>query len=592
MAWTRCFITSSMILMAQSAFAIDPIAWTLTGTLPQQTQFGNHYLVTYTLTSKLPMPMPTPLFVNKETATVNEFVFSDACSGLALSPNQSCNVTVGFTPQTTGVKTADLVLIYGNNTVRLPALTTNTLGATLNSSWVGLIGVDYNPNHYPNGNAFNNHDIFFTDTANSAAVTNTYMEMSQLKAAGFKVIRSYQTVEYAWIDIINQASALGLKVVYEAAIPYNGDNSTITAAVSVLNNVIDAVGLSTFQDTVILVLAGHENYDGSNITYLTNAVTQLKTALTTAGVTTPVSSALVSGNLVTPGNPADMHTLITSYSPSAPLGFDPYPFQWGVTPPDQAASNITLLNSIAWDYAQVQKQSFYVSPRAILMAETGWATAGTGQFANYYCYTQNNCAPGDVNAATYLTAVYHFVATPSNNSGVLVFEAYDEPAKDPVNPTDAENFYGVFDTNCNLKNSNDTNLLPNTSYSPSTNFGCQGYVSGAMLNVVGTQPGSVTNQPPFTVTVTQTNPTTSQAANYSVTVPNQDHTNANIYPWPYFLIYNNASITIAGQTSGASCAVPVTVASGVITFGSVTCTNPSYLVTCSSNVCYLPWNNF
>ena len=299
-------------------------------------------------------------------------------------------------------------------------------------NWVGLIGIDYQPNHYPPGQIFNNHDVFFVgmDSTN-APVTNVYAELAQLKAAGFTTVRSYQTVPFAWIDLIKQAHALGLSVIYEAAIPQGGNQTSIDNALEVLKDVIGVVGVPTFNSTVVLVFAGHENYSNTNIAYLTSAISQLQSTLAGQGLSAvPVGTALVSGDLVTPGNPTDMQTLINASSSSAPLGFDPYPFQWGVTPADQAASNASLQNSIAWDYVQVKKQPFYSNNKAILMAETGWATEGTGQWANYFCYLHNiPCQPSVANAADYLQAVYNFVRTTSNTSSVLVFEAYDEAGK-------------------------------------------------------------------------------------------------------------------------------------------------------------------
>ncbi|VEG90880.1 hypothetical protein [Legionella spiritensis] len=457
----------------KGGLSVDPVSVAITSgtTIPTVTTMGGSYLVTYTLTSNLPFPMPGP-FVNslKIDAPAGEFIIQDQCHGKALGPGGSCTLSIGFNAQTSGNKTVTIFIRYGNNTIPLH-IATRTESAVLSSTWVGLIGVDYQPNHYPNGNAFNDHDVFYAGTANGQAITNVYAELSQLKAAGFSTVRSYQTVEYAWIDIITQASALNMKVVYEAVIPQNGSQADIDTAVTVLDNVIDAVGATTFQNTVILLFAGHENYSSTDINYLTSAVSQLQTALSGKSITNvPVGSALISGNLVTP-SPAiatDMATLINSYSADAPLGFDPYPFQWGVTPPDQAVTNTTLLNSIAWDYAQVQSQPFYVAPRPILMAETGWATSGSGSYAGYFCATNNTCAPSVANAGTYLTALYSYVGNSANNSGALVFEAYDEPAKDPVNADNAENFYGVFDSNCNLKA---LSLLPDSSFSTAANPG-------------------------------------------------------------------------------------------------------------------------
>ena len=247
-----------------------------------------------------------------------------------------------------------------------------------------------------------------------------------------------------------------------------------------------------------------------------------------------------------------------------------------------------IINSIAWDYQQVMAQSFYTSPRAILMAETGWATQGTN--SGYFCFNNptNPCAPGVTNAATYLTALYAYVLDTSNAAGALVFEAYDEPAKDPGDPNDAENFYGVFDQDCNLKN-NDVNLLPNNAYNPATNYGCQGFAQGALFVVVG----SATGQPAFTVQISQTNPETSQGASMNVTVPTLNRTNTNIYPWPNFLVYNTANITITGSSSGTVCTLTATVSGSPPSLSLPAVANcngapPQYQVSCSGNNCFLP----
>lgn len=472
---------------------------------------------------------------------------------------------------------------------------TDNLIAVGASVWPGLIGIDYQPNHYPVSHVFNNHDVFYTGmNGANMPVTNIYQELVQLKAAGFTAVRSYQTQPYSWIDIINQANALGLSVIYEAAIPQSGDQTSISSALKVLDSVIDAVGVNTFKNTVILVFAGHENYSNSNINYLTSAIRQLQVALAGKGLSTiPVGTALVSGDLVTPGSPSDMQRLISAASQNAPLGFDPYPFQWGVTPADEAASDASLMNSIAWDYAQVMNQTFYQSNKPILMAETGWATAGTGKWADYYCYSQNiPCEPSVTNAADYLQDVYSYVSHLSNLSGALIFEAYDEPAKSPTHPDNAENHYGLFDTDCILKDQN-TRLLPNTGFDPDTHLGCQGYTKGTSFSIAGTQPNAATNQPPFSVEIQQTNPETTLSANMTVNVPYKDRTDTNVNPWPYFLIFDGAQVKITGNTSGASCSFTAQVQAGAITWNTPTCSNPNnYLVSCNGNNCYLPWNNF
>jgi exo-beta-1,3-glucanase (GH17 family) len=439
-------------------------------------------------------------------------------------------------------------------------------------SWTGLIGVDYQPNHYPSGNTLNNHDVFYVaNNAQGTAITNIYAELSQLQAAGFNTVRSYQTTDYSWVDLINQANALGMNVIYEAVIPQTGTVADINAATSLLTNVINTVGSAKFNSTVTLILAGHENYcgtcdnGGSNIAYLTQAVS----ALQAVAPSIPVSSALVSGDLIAPPS-SDITTLVNSYSATAPLGFDPYPFQWGI-PVAQAVGTISsssTINSIGWDYYQVEQQSFYVAPRTILMAESGWASAGTTN-PGYAC--GNNCAPSIPNEASYLSTLYQFVNTASNNSALFVFEAYDEPAKVPGGSS-MEDYYGMFDYNCNLKGPNNTTLLPNTSYSPGSNFGCQGFSGGALLTIVGF--GT-----PYTLVITQTNPVTQQNASITISSTGTPGSLADA-PWPEYLVFPGAKITIRGNPSCTSTVQSINSLQQITFSGRCNCANDN------SNNCY------
>lgn len=442
------------------------------------------------------------------------------------------------------------------------------------TSWAGLIGVDYQPNHYPTTNTFNYHDVFYVGNNPSGpsgtAITNTYTEMAQLQAAGFTAVRSYQTTDYSWVDIINQASKLGMKVIYEAAIPYNGNSSNISAATTLLTNVINYVGASTFNNTVILVLAGHENYcdtcgpsSGSNIAYLTSAVASLQSV-----TTVPVGSAVVSGNLVSPSPTitTDMTTLINAYSPTAPLAFDPYPFQWGVQVANavETISGASALNSIGWDYYQTLQNFPSFSARPILMAESGWATAGTTN-PGYACNTPGPCTPSAAYQNSYLTALYAFVNTPGNNAGLLVFEAYDEPAKVP-GATSMEDYYGVFDQNCYPKYN--AGLLPKHDKSLVSQTGCQGYSNGALLTVVGGFGH------PYTVIIQQTNPTTGADASITVNNPTGNAGPIADAPFPSYLVFPNAKITIRGSSPSSCTSTVQSINNQKITF-SGTCNCPN-----------------
>lgn len=497
------------------------------------------------------------------------------------------------------------------------------------TSFTGLIGVDYQPNHYPAQNQLNFHDVFIVGNLEAALsmsptptpITNVFVELAQLKEAGFNTVRSYQTTDYAWIDIINQANRLGMKVIYEAVIPQQPSDSAyvggcptppanqdyIPCAQTILNTVINTVSPQVFQDTVILVFAGHENYcnqgnsvppcnGSSNVSYLVSAVQALQGTLTAANLTTPVGSALLSEDLTTSSASiiTDMGTLISSYSAAAPLAYDPYPFQWGVTPASavwlQPLSMTTQLNnSLAWDYLSVvgsttppaspaaTAQSFYTpAGRTVLSAETGWATQGsTGAYA---CNSPGPCAPSLANAITYYQALYqqsntyNFVATSGYPIGVLAFEAYDEPIKATQSPnTTAEGYYGLFDTNCFQKAAG---LVPNNT--TVTGTACQGFSGGALLTIVGFGH-------PYTLIIQQTNPITNKIANITSTSTGIQGPLMDA-PWPEYLVFPGAKITIRGATSCTSTVASISGTPQTITFSGTQ--NACNCQSDGSNNCY------
>lgn len=580
--------------------------------LPSQAFANTNYIVTFTFTNH---DASTASFTQNITQNNNPLhpnflITSNSCipSGTTgtLASGAQCSIAGVFNSSANGTFTLTAELIGNLSSNKLSTSTT-----IQSVSFNQLIGVDYNPNHYSNNYPFNFHDVFYTGIPNNSTATNVYAELQQLQNAGFTTVRSYQTEPYSWIDIINQANSLGMKVIYEAVIPQIpsdtnypgcplGAQDYIPCAQATLNAVIQAVTPAVFNNTVILVFAGHENYCNagntvppctgtSNVNYLTSAVSALQTTLTAQGLTTPVGSAVLSGNFVTP-SPAiadDMQTLINSYSSTAPLAFDPYPFQFGVSPATAAvwtpplSSTVQPTNSLAWDYIQVvgsatppalpaaSAQPFYTAGRVLLTAETGWATAGTT--TGYACNSPGPCAPSVANAAAYFQTLYqlntsNFVNTSGYNIGVLAFEAYDEPAK--AGPT-AEQNYGLFDSNCVQKGAG---LVPNNTMVSAT--GCQGFTNGTLLTIFGTTPPT---QSSFQVQITYPS---GQHPTINVTIPANSGLTPNIStvtPWPQFLIYQGAQITVSSTTSGQSCtttATTVTASPASITFGPVNCSNP------------------
>ncbi|WP_126338833.1 hypothetical protein [Legionella spiritensis] len=102
----------------------------------------------------------------------------------------------------------------------------------------------------------------------------------------------------------------------------------------------------------------------------------------------------------------------------------------------------------------------------------------------------------------------------------------------------------------------------------------------------------MTTQPQFSVQIVQTNPVTMANAGMTVTVPNKNRTNMSVYPWPYFVVYDSAVVTMNGTGTGNSCSVTVTVAGSAITaFGPVNCTGAN-VVNCNVGLaaCFLPAN--
>lgn len=476
-----------------------------------------------------------------------------------------------------------------------------------------LIGVDYQPNHYAGNVSLNNHDVFVVSGSTDALLSNVNIELKQLKEAGFNTVRSYQTTVYSWAEIIKQANALKMKVIYEAVIPQQPADSPsnciippasqgyIPCAQATMNAVINRVGKSVFNETVILVFAGHENYCEagnttapcnnpvtSNVTYLTSAVSALQSSLTAAGFATPVSSALVSGNLVTPSVAItnDMITLVNSYSPSAPLAFDPYPFQWGVpaaraiwTPP--LSTQNQPQNSLAWDYLRVvgsanppalpaaAQQPFYTPGRVLMSAETGWATEGST--SEYACNSPGPCAPSVANASTYYQTLYktnssNFVATSGYPIAVLAFEAYDEPNK---GSSSAEGHYGLFDSNCVQKAAG---LVPVNRMVSSK--GCQGFSNGSLLTIVNPKH-------PYTLIIKQNNPST--GADATIQTKSDGVEGPSDAKWPQYLVYPRATITIRGTSSSCTSTVQ-SIVDGHITFSD----NPKHCNCPSDNLnnCY------
>lgn len=118
------------IFLATSALAAtNPISWSQSGTLPATAELNQSYTINFTLTSHLPFTMPTPLEISNNSTPASEVTMVDGCSGLRLTPNQTCNVALVLIPKSAGTKQLSIYMEYGKNKVQVPtrALTTNVI---------------------------------------------------------------------------------------------------------------------------------------------------------------------------------------------------------------------------------------------------------------------------------------------------------------------------------------------------------------------------------------------------------------------------------------------------------------------------------
>lgn len=239
--------------------------------------------------------------------------------------------------------------------------------------------------------------------------------------------------------------------------------------------------------------------DVTNGQALAYAFDQVQQALTTAlgaanvpPITISLQVDVMTGT--TPGLPAATAPLLWSRQqlaaalPAKVVAVNAYPDQWGLVPavgtvppypscidasnavngtaldpsrcPGGAAAYAdpvtgTLAHTIDTD---VQLLTRYYPGYQIMLAETGWHTAGTCSAYNDASVAPERYSPAA--AATYLQALYQYVA--AKQIPLLVFELFDQQTKTCTTPPSvvaAEANYGVFSNYCQLKQGLQT-LLP------------------------------------------------------------------------------------------------------------------------------------
>lgn len=513
--------------------------------LPTISTMVNHatQIVSYTLQNNTTTTLPIQVGGISGPISVVAVANEGDC-GASLTAGRHCNLRLSIRPTTAGVINQTLSINYKGRDPLTTSISVTVssifFSRTLtNQSFISTFtGVDYAPGHYPQGDPRNDEDE-----------ANVTPELKQLQSAGFSTVRMYEEPGKTWIAAINAANNQGMKVVYQLGtcqsdpVTHNCINgpgtfaSVLATEITRLQGVINQVGSTTFKQVVPLILVGNENYitnnqGQSNLSDLLSAVTAVRAIADPLSIPTSISLQADVWISSSASIHADLVSLTNALSTNAPIGVNVYPFQWVV--PVANSVNTTTAHSVNWYLSGL---NFPNNP--LMIAETGWATSG-----NYN--VPPNVTTGSITSSeTYFPLLYSYV---SNTYPLLAFMAFDTPTKTTDPNLTSENFYGVFDDECNLKGgTTPLNLLPNTSYS--------GTPQCSNLNAIFTfAGGSNTAQPPFSIQYTH------GGYSYTIQVPTADRTDQDLTPWPTITLSAGDTVTLV-STSG-SCTNTVTSING------------------------------
>lgn len=537
---------SGFLLMATTASvsASLPLDFTSKPTISNMIS-GATQIVTYTIQNNTPSTLPLAIGGISTPVSLTAVADANDCA-TSLSAGSHCNIRLSIRPTSSGVIHQTLTIDYNGRdllTTPINLTVTSSLsldGYKMNGKYAAstFLGVDYAPAHYPQGDPRNDEDE-----------ANVSAELKQLQLAGFNTVRMYEEPGKTWIAVINAANNQSMQVIYQLGtcqsdpVTHNCINgpgtfaSVLATEITRLQGVINQVGSATFQKVVPLILVGNENYitnnqNQSNLSDLLSAITAVRAIADPLSIATSIS---LEGDVWISSSPtikADLNSLVSALSTSAPIGVNIYPFQWVV--PVAQSVNSTTAHSINWYLSGLNYPN-----NPLFIAESGWATAG-----NYS--VGKNVTTGDINTSeTYFPLLYTYV---KNTYSTLAFMGFDTPTKTTDPNLTSENYYGVFDDACNLKGgSNPLNLLPNTGYNGTPQ--CSN--ANAIFTFVG---GSNTAQPPFSIQYIHGGLT------YVVSVPTADRTNEDLTPWPTITLSAGDVVTLV--SSSGSCVNTVATING------------------------------
>lgn len=559
--YIKIVILCVLSLMAANVFAATPLSFTATPVIANMLS-GATQVVTYAIRNNTHATLPLNISGIANPVLLTTVTNANDC-GNSIAQGQTCYLRLSIHPVSAGTINQRLVINYnGRNTlsanIALQVFAVNSASPV--AALANFTGVDYAPAHYPANDPRNDEDQ-----------ANVVPEISQLQAAGFNVLRMYGEPAKTWIAVINAANNQNMQVIYQLATcesdltgqcVQSSDTfaNLLAAEITKLQNVIAQVGTTVFQKVVPLVLVGNEIYftqgSQSNINDILTAVSQ--TRAITDPLNIPVSISLQADVWISSSATihADLVSLTNALSSQVPIGINVYPFQWVVPPATSVNPPPPVpLHALSWYVSGI---NFPNNP--ILFAETGWATDGN------YINGLNNTTGSLANAEIYFPLLYPYT---KSHYPLLAFMAFDVPTK-TVNPDlTSENFFGVFDDECNLKNSS---LLPNTAYA--------GIAQCSNANAIFTfAGGSNAAQPAFSIQYVHGGNT------YVIQVPTADRTQLNVTPWPTITLSAGDSVTLTSATS--TCTNTVATTSGTHSGG--TWTNPGTTGTGSGQCNAVNW---
>jgi exo-beta-1,3-glucanase (GH17 family) len=404
-------------------------------------------------------------------------------------------------------------------------ISANALAST---NGLALHGVDYAPSHYPQG-----------DLRNNESQANVYAELKQLHDAGFNMVRLYGNNAVTWLAVIDAANQLGMQVVYQVALcESNARNQCVnshppttygqieTAALSQLQNIINAAGQTAFKKAVKLVIVGNEilwqDEKKTNAAKIVGSINKVKTLLDNSNLSSIPLTVSLQADVWVQSNLPGRKSIAAALPAGSPIAINVYPFQWMATVTE--SMDPSYVHSVPYYVTSIKTQY----GRPVIISETGWASKGK--------YVDgNNHATGSVkDAAAFYPKVYSYAT--QNSIPTLVFMAYDTPTKSLSNSNmSSEDFYGAFNDECQLKGKT---FVPNQSYKKAP--ACNNKQS--LFTFVGMSPSG---QKPFTITVQRGSKKTPEI--YTITVPTENRANAQTTPWPTIVLQVGDKVTLKGS---------------------------------------------